>query len=515
MTEHKKRICFYSICIIITIVFIWGMARKPETHTSNETTDTTQEEQDSNNIDAVSYEMELSLNTEENNLNEKVTMEIKNNTDKHVSELCLRDMTPEILKYCEENYSEDNKNLETKIISIVSKNSNEQLKYKYGDNKSVLYVELTGENIIEPNETRFITVQMNTDIPNRGDRFGYRETEKGKLYALSFCFPYLADNENGEWIIEPFFDDGESRSNDLADYYVTLKLPESYEVAMSGKEEKVTGMFITSAKDIRDFAIVACDFMEKESFEVEGIQINNYYLVGEYTKEYKEITKAVAKDSLSVFSKQIGKYPYEELDIVPCLFGFGYGGMEYSGLIMANASSYFEGPFRDAISLEDKISHEIAHQWFYAAVGNREYSEGWLDEGFATLLEKDVYGLSACEAHNLVKRYEPSYPSIEEKEKYRTESLEEAREVYENIYLNVAPNKYPDEQYYGTAEYDGSYTFLQEVRVLLGDDIFMEFVRKYYEQFYMKIAKTEDVLKLLKEYNDSEEMDEIIRFYFR
>ena len=22
---------------------------------------------------------------------------------------------------------------------------------------------------------------------------------KGKLYALSFCFPYLADNDNGKW----------------------------------------------------------------------------------------------------------------------------------------------------------------------------------------------------------------------------------------------------------------------------------------------------------------------------
>ena len=193
-------------------------------------------------------------------------------------------------------------------------------KYKYGEYKSVLYVELTGENIIEPNESGFITVQMKTDIPNRGDRFGYRETEKGKLYALSFCFPYLADNEKGEWIIEPFFDDGESRSNDLADYSVKLKIPESYEVAMTGKEEKVNDIFITTAKDVRDFAIVACDFMEKESFEVEGIRVNNYYLAGEYAEEYKEITNAVAKDSLSVFSKQIGKYPYEELDIVPCLF---------------------------------------------------------------------------------------------------------------------------------------------------------------------------------------------------
>ena len=178
--KHKRRICIYSICLVVSLVFIWGLTKKTETSISNKTMDTSQEEHGSKNIDAVSYEMELSLDTDENSLTETVVMEINNNTDKPVSELCLRDMTPEALKYCEENYSEENKNLETKIISIVSKNSNEQLKYKYGEYKSVLYVELTGENIIEPNESGFITVQMKTDIPNRGDRFGYRETEKGK-----------------------------------------------------------------------------------------------------------------------------------------------------------------------------------------------------------------------------------------------------------------------------------------------------------------------------------------------
>ena len=91
---------------------------------------------------------------------------------------------------------------------------------------------------------------------------------------------------------------------------------------------------------MRDFAIVACDFMKKETFEVKGIQINNYFLIGEYADEYKAITKAVAADSVSIFTEQIGSYPYNELDIVPCLFGFGYGGMEYPGFIMANASNW-------------------------------------------------------------------------------------------------------------------------------------------------------------------------------
>ena len=37
--------------------------------------------------------------------------------------------------------------------------------------------------------------RMWTDIPARQDRFGVHRTKRGKLYLLSFCFPYLADNE--------------------------------------------------------------------------------------------------------------------------------------------------------------------------------------------------------------------------------------------------------------------------------------------------------------------------------
>lgn len=515
MKEHKKRIYLYIIAIILVLVFIWGITKKPHEEKTNTSTNISTTETDKKCIDAVAYEMELWLDTSKNCLTEKVTAEIKNHTEKTVSELCIRDMTPEILKYCEENCSIDNKHLKTQIISISPKDSDKPLAYKFGNNKSILYVQLDDQNSIEPNETAYITIQLETDIPNRGDRFGYRETENGKLYALSFCFPYLADNDNGEWILDPFFDDGESRSNDLANYSVVFHAPDNYEVAISGNEKHENGTIISTAENMRDFAIVACDFMKKETFEVEGIQVNNYYLAGEHADEYKKITKAVASDSISIFTEQIGNYPYKELDIVPCLFGFGYGGMEYPGLIMANASSYFDGPFRDAISLEDKISHEIAHQWFYASVGNREYQEGWLDESFATLLERDIYGLADCDAHKVVKTFEPNYPGLKDKENVRAEIIEYARDLYQDIHLNVPPNEYPEEQSYGTAEYEGGYAFLQELRLLLGNDRFMDFLRDYYKEFYMKSVTTNELLDFVKKYNNSDKLNEIINFYFR
>ena len=36
--------------------------------------------------------------------------------------------------------------------------------------------------------------------------------------------------------------------------------------------------------------------MKKETFQVDGITVNSYYLEGKFTEEYKTITKAVFKN---------------------------------------------------------------------------------------------------------------------------------------------------------------------------------------------------------------------------
>ena len=79
----------------------------------------------------------------------------------------------------------------------------------------------------------------------------------------------------------------------------------------------------------------------------------------------------------------------------------------------------------------------------------------------------------------------------------------------------MAPDAYPKDQSYGTAEYDGGYTFLQEVRVQMGDEAFNAFVRDYYEAFYMKSVTTGEFLEFLRTYDNSREMNKIIKFYFK
>lgn len=497
MKNKKIKCLILGLIIIGLIVIVYFFLKK------NDTIDL------DNKIDALSYNMKLDLDTKNKVLNEKVEMEIKNNTRKSIDEIVIRDMTKSLLKYYKENYNKESNN-KSEILGI--KENDIDLKYII-EKDSIVKVKLN--KTLKPNDTVKINVSIKTDIPERQDRFGYIKRNDGYIYALSFCFPYLADNIDGKWILNPYFDDGENRSYDLADYEIEIKHPSDYAIIATGKEEINNGISKITAKNIRDIAIVLSDMYKKDSFEVEGVKINNYYLESKYTSMYRKLTKLVIEDSIKVFTDEVGKYPYDELDVVPLLFGFGYGGMEYPGLIMTNATSFYDGTLVDPWSLFDGLSHEIAHQWFYGTVGNNEYSEAWIDEGFTTYLERQLFSLYEGKAHKYLLEIDEYAPDHKGRIEMREEMLETAREDFKGIYLNVSPDEYENDRSYGEGEYEASYCFIQEIRMAMGDDKFSKFLKDFYKTYYLKTVNTDMVLKLIREYDNSKKINEIIDFYFK
>jgi hypothetical protein len=73
--------------------------------------------------------------------------------------------------------------------------------------------------------------------------------------------------------------------------------------------------------------------------------------------------------------RRLGPFPYPRL-AVAVLPGFD-GGVEYPAALMLG---HFEGHPHMA-------SHEVAHQWFYALVGNDQGRDPWLDEALAQYVE--------------------------------------------------------------------------------------------------------------------------------
>jgi len=111
------------------------------------------------------------------------------------------------------------------------------------------------------------------------------------------------------------------------------------------------------------------------------------YLVPKGREEDGRRTFARTPDMVAYFSEVTGiPYPWNKYAQV-VVSDFIFGGMENT-----TATTMYEHILLDArasldVTSDDLIAHELAHQWFGDYVTCRDWSEGWLNEGFATFME--------------------------------------------------------------------------------------------------------------------------------
>ncbi len=84
--------------------------------------------------------------------------------------------------------------------------------------------------------------------------------------------------------------------------------------------------------------------------------------------------------SIEHMSERLWPYPWPQMTLVE---GIVDGGMEYPMLTAVSV-----GP--DARALRSTIAHEIGHMWFPMQVGTNERRFAWVDEGFASWLERSL-----------------------------------------------------------------------------------------------------------------------------
>jgi len=169
------------------------------------------------------------------------------------------------------------------------------------------------------------------------------------------------------------------------------------------------------------------------------------------------------KDMLTFFSKKLGvKYPWPKY-AQNAMYDFG-GGMENVSATTLGEPSLTEK--RDGYFRMDSLnSHELAHQWFGDLVTCKDWSDTWLNESFATVMQYLYFEHS---------RGSVAYDwEVEDGMRaYFGESRQYKRPISSKMYIN-------GDAMFDSHTYPKGGTVLHSLRRMLGDDSFFAGLNRY------------------------------------
>ncbi len=319
-------------------------------------------------------------------------------------------------------------------------------------------------------------------------RFGYKED----VVSGTAWYPTLSvyDAGSGWWTAEPD-PKGDPAYTETGLYDVRLTMPADLTVVMSGKEIEtttnadgtVTHRGVTGP--MRDHAFMASKRYTVTSKDVDGTQVKVvHYKPSASDQGGLDATANVIKfasDAVSTYNRIFGEYPYAELNVVE---NPTPSGVEFPGLIQVAENAWFiDQPYLEVI-----VSHEVAHQWFYAMVGNNQVALPWLDESLASYVEivytREVYHSDAKTQAYILH--------------FRARYLHYVTARGGDVTLDLPVTAYDDEGY-GAIVYGKGPLFYAKLETVLGIPTVYKALNTYFKRYKYAVVTTADVEKTFEE----------------
>jgi len=189
---------------------------------------------------------------------------------------------------------------------------------------------------------------------------------------------------------------------------------------------------------------------------------------------------------IATFEEKIGTpYPYARYSQI-AVTDFIFGGMENTSATTQTDRTLHDERAHLDFSSDPLVSHELAHQWFGDLLTCRDWSQAWLNEGFATFFEcvwreadlgydEYLYDVFGC-----VARY-----------------LEEDSERYRRP---IVCNSYRDPiEIFDRHLYEKAGAALHMLRGELGDGRFWRSIARYVKQNAERNVETLDLIRAIEE----------------
>jgi aminopeptidase N len=270
---------------------------------------------------------------------------------------------------------------------------------------------------------------------------------------------------------------------DKATYTFIVTVPDPWEVAANGvlTETKDNGETSTYRFELRDpmasyLATININDFDIETMQSEnGIPIRNYYASG--LPPEVRIPFERQGEMIDYFSELYGPYPFE-------VYGALVMDTDFGAALENQTLSIFG---MDMIDLENVktteyvVAHELGHQWFGDSVSLADWSDIWLNEGFATYSEG--LWVEHSQGNGAFDRW--------------VKNLYEEVSTYSQYYPPPG-SPAPNDLFNGGVYLRGGLT-LHALRVKIGDEAFFKALQTYVKRYEGGNASTEDFISVVEE----------------
>ncbi len=271
---------------------------------------------------------------------------------------------------------------------------------------------------------------------------------------------------------------------DKATYTFRITAPKPFTVAANGLPREqidngATTTFVWEASDPIASYLTTVNIGEYDIQEEEGpngLPIINYFERSLPSSVIENF--ALTSDMIAFYSEIFGPYPFES-----------YGAVVINANFPAALETQTRSVFGPRATGQTTIAHELVHQWFGNSVSPADWSDIWLNEGFAEYLSYLWIAETAGE-EAFLREMNRNYNFI-------------ASSNF-SAFGGTAPGNAGADNLFNPGVYVWGAWTLHALRLTVGDDIFFKILQTYAAEFRNGTATTEDFITIAEEVSGEE-----------
>lgn len=389
---------------------------------------------------------------------------------------------------------------DARVTDRISKLKDDEIGYQHilkltQDGKEVRYqvfgtiLEVELNKPLLPKTKTTFDMQFEAQVPVQIRRTG-RNNREGIAYSMTQWYPKMAEYDHLGWHAYQYV--AREFHGVWGDFDVKITIDPAFVVCGTGVLQnpnqighgyekpgtkvnrpsgQLTWHFI--AKDVIDFAWAADpDYTHSIAQVPDGPEVHFFFQKNEKTADnWKRLEEYVVKH-FQFMNRTFGKYPYPVYSVIQG----GDGGMEYPMCTLILGEGNFNGLVSTAI-------HEISHSWYQAVLASNESLYPWMDEGFTSFTQDESLAQFSRTENPHAGSYANYFALV------RSGLQEPASQHSDHFTTNRA---------YSTAAYSMGSMLLNQLKYIMGDEIFYKAMRNYYNIWKFRHPEPNDFIRIME-----------------